>query len=247
MHIQDVLELNNTDFTVLQFLNRMGALPVSSLAKRTDINRTTVFSSVKRLKQKGLIYEIPKKGVTFFAVVEKENIVRQAEEKLKNEQEKFQKILDFTATLEMEKNSLSIAPKVAFFEGEEGIINLFQKTLQKNAEQKVFLTLDKIPEKILHFLKTSFIETKKKKNVFSQVLIPQSERASFYSSLDQKDNRETRFVPENSLFETEIIISNNAVALIDFKEGGIGVLIESEGISKTLTTIFDMLWKISEK
>ena len=240
-------ELNTTDFTVLQYLNKMGAMPVSSIAKRADINRTTVFSAIKRLKQKGLIYEVPKKGMSFFMVVDKENIKQQASQKLQAEKIKYQEILEFAEQLDQEKNILNIAPKVAFFEGESGIITLFQKTLTKNAHQSVFLTLDRIPEKTLHFLKNDFIEEKKKKKVFSKVLIPQSDRAKTYSSLDTKDNRETRFVPSDTLFETEIIISGNSVALIDFKEGGIGVLIESKSLSHTLQSIFDLVWKMAQK
>lgn len=240
-------ELNKTDFTVLQYLNKVGAMPVSSLANRIEINRTTIFSSIKRLKEKGLVYEIPKKGISFFAIVDRENIEQQAAQKLEKEKVKYQKILEFAETLHTEKNTLSIAPKLAFFEGEKGIINLFQKMLTKDAQQSVFLTLDRIPEMTLKFLKTTFIENKKKKNVFSKVLIPYSKRAQMYSSLDKKDNRETRFVPEDSLFETEIIISGNFVALIDFKEGGIGVLIESTNLSTTLQSIFNIVWKMAKK
>lgn len=239
---QELLGINSTDFSVLTFLNTMGSLPASSLATRLGKNRTTIFSSLKRLKQKGLIYEIPKKGSTFFAVVEKDTIIQNAKSHLQSEEKKFENIVEFAHSLDLKKNSGGIAPKVAFYEGDEGIISLFQKTLTLGGEQKAFLTLEKIPKKILEYLQVDFIASKKEKKVSSQVLIPRSDRAEKYAKLNSTANRKTRFVDKDSPFETEIIICETAVVLIDFREGGIGVFIESESISKTLRSVFDIIW-----
>jgi hypothetical protein len=221
----------------------MGALPASSIASRLGFNRTTVFSSVKRLQEKDLVYALPKKGGTFFSVFDAHQLEHNAKTKLKAEEQRYAQMIEMVKNLEAEKISGGVLPKVAFFEGENGIISLFRKTLIPNTTQKAFLTLEKISPKILHFLQTEFIEEKKKKHVFSQVLIPKTQRTIHYQTLDVESNRETRFVPKSAMFETEIIIGQNSLALIDFREGGLGVYIESTPLSHTLQSVFQLLWE----
>ncbi len=220
----------------------MGALPASSIASRLGINRTTVFSSLKRLQEKDLIYAIPKKGGTFFAVFDSQQLEHNAKTKLKAEEQRCTQMIEMVKNLEQEKVSGGVLPKVAFFEGENGIISLFRKTLVPNTTQQAFLTLEKISPQILHFLQTEFIEEKKAKHVFSKVLIPKTQRTMHYQTLDTESNRETRFVPSSSMFETEIIIGQDSLALIDFREGGLGVFIESRPLTNTLRSVFQLLW-----
>lgn len=240
--LPDLLGINETDFQIFRFLITMGALPASSLATRLNINRTTIFSSLKRLQEKNLIYAIPKKGGTFFAVYDSHQLENNAKTQLKEQEHQYIQMIEMVKQLEEQKVSGGMLPKVAFFEGENGIISLFRKMLVPNTTQQAFLTLEKIPSKILNFLHSDFIEEKKEKNVFSQVLIPQSERSEHYQRLDTNANRETRFVPPQTKFETEIIIGASSLALIDFKEGGIGVYIESGPLCATMKAAFELLW-----
>jgi len=221
----------------------MGALPASSIASRLGINRTTIFSSLKRLQEKDLVYALPKKGGTFFAVFDANQLEHNTKTKLKAQEQEYSQMIDMVKNLEQEKISGGILPKVTFFEGENGIISLFRKTLVPHSTQEAFLTLEKIPKKILQFLHSEFIEEKKSKHVFSKVLIPKNERSMHYQTLDKQSNRDTRFVQPSFHFETEIIIGSTFLALIDFKEGGLGVYIESVPLANTMKSIFHLCWE----
>lgn len=241
--IPSLLGVSQKDFDLFITLSKSGPLPASNLAIRTGINRTTLFSALKRLQKKGLVYHIPKKSVTFFAAVDLENLISVAKERLRQEEEHVWQMSQFVAQLKKEQKHDSPVPQSAFFEGEEGIIALFKKMLIPNTSQEVFLTLEKIPPRILTYLKKGFTEEKKQKNVFSRVLIPESQRAKEYKSLDRKGNRETRFVPPHTAFETEIIISGSTLAMIDYRQHGMGVFIESTTLSTTLRATFELLWQ----
>lgn len=236
------LGIAQKDYEIFTLLNELGALPASTVATRLHINRTTAFSALKRLIEKGLVFEVPSSPATLFAAIEPQQIIDKAERDIARQTRELSVLSLFAKELIRKRGRGAAIPQLSFYEGEEGIISLFEKTLSLGKEQCAFLTLEKIPAKILKYLTHDYITQKKKKQVFSRVLVPQSARAKKYAALDESGNRETRFVPKDSPFETEILISGNTIVLFDFR-GPIGVCIESEALANTLKTVFELVWE----
>lgn len=244
-NLSSILGIPDRDLIIFRLLNSLGAMPASSVASRLSMNRTTTFSALRRLVERGLVFEIPKKSGNYFSAVEPDRFLREAEKKVQEEKRRFGLLTEFAKELEQERGREGARPAVSFFEGENGIISLFQKSLLFGPEQSAFLTLEKFPKKVKEYLMNDYIAHKKKNGVKSRVLIPESVRAKKYRSLDFEGSRETRFVPQNTTFETEIILCENSVALIDF-QSLIGVLVESRSIKNTLQSVFEILWKAGE-
>ncbi len=242
-NIAQTLGISERDFGIYRLLNSFGQMPASTVATRLQMNRTTVFSALRRLIDKGLVCEIPKKNVTWFAATDAEQIFRQGKERLQEETDRVANLQKIVAVLHQEKGLQSTRPGVTFYEGEEGIISLFAHTLTLSKQQCSFLTLEKLPPKILQYLQTDYIQEKITQHVTSRVLVPESERARKYCQLDSEGNRETRLLPRSTIFETEFVIAKNHVALIDFQTPAIGVLIESTRIAKTMQSVFELVWQ----
>lgn len=246
-NIAQTLGISERDFGIFRLLNAYGEMPASTVATRLKMNRTTVFSALRRLIEKGLVCEIPKKSVTWFAATEAEQILRRGKEHLEAEAERVAKLQELVSLLHQEQGLQSSRPRVSFYEGEEGIISLFAHSLQLAKKQCAFLTLEQIPPKILHYLQTGYITEKIAQKVTSRVLLPESARARKYARLDSEGNRTTRLVPTKTIFETEFVITDEQVALIDFASPGIGVLIESPQIARTMQSIFELVWQHAHK
>lgn len=239
---QNPLGIAQKDYEIFLLLNELGALPAAAVATRLHINRTTAFSALKRLISKGIVFEVPSTPATLFAAIEPQQIVEKAEREIKKQTRELSVLSLFAKELTRKRGRGAALPQLSFYEGEEGVIALFEKTLSLGKEQSAFLTIEHIPKKILQYLTHDYISQKKKKKVFSRVLVPHSERAQKYASLDEAGNRETRFIPDETAFETEILITEKSIALFDFR-GPIGVYIESEALAKTLKSVFDLLWE----
>ena len=240
------LGISPKEYHIFTLLNEHGALSASAIASQLHINRTTVFSILKRLIEKGLVFEVPASPATLFSAVSPEQILQRAERNIRRQMQEMDILSIFVKELMKKRGKGATLPQVSFYQGEEGVISLFEKTLSLGKRQCAFLTLEKIPKKILHYLTHEYIERKKKKNVISRVLLPQSPRAEKYAALDEKGNRHTRFVPPQSAFETEILITQNSIALFDFR-GPIGVHIRSDGLANTLRSIFDLVWETGKE
>jgi sugar-specific transcriptional regulator TrmB len=243
-HYASLLGLTDRDYQIFCLLNAYGAMPASTVATRLQMNRTTVFSAMRRLIDKGLVFEIPKKGGSYFSAVEPNDLLRKGQQRVDDEEKRFSLLKTLSKQLEAEKGKAGNRPAVSFFEGENGIIALFQKTLTLGKQQEAFLTLDKIPKAILKYLVDDYIAEKRKQKVQSRVLIPDCPRARKYKTLDFEGNRETKFVPKGTAFETELVCCGDALALIDF-DGPIGVLIESKTIAATFRSTFELVWGMS--
>jgi len=246
MKSQNPLDLPARDFAIFSLLNSLGALPAASVAARLGINRTTAFSALRRLIEKGLVFEVPSANATLFSAVEPNQILEKSRREMTERERQFATLEIFTRQLSTQRGTGTVRPNFSYFEGENGVITLFEKSLDLGKNQKSFLTLEKIPSKILTYLMSDYIQRKKTKGVQSKVLLPFSERAVKYATLDPAGNRETRFVPKDSGFETEIVIGEKSVVIFDFR-GPVGVLVESPAVTNTLRTVFDLLWASAKK
>ncbi len=84
MLIDDLIRLDLTrkEAQAYTMLLRIGASPVSSLARRTSLKRVTLYSVLESLVQKGLIgYEV-KKGVRYYIPYDPECLVDRFTEEL---------------------------------------------------------------------------------------------------------------------------------------------------------------------
>lgn len=240
-----ILNLNQKDLAVYLDLLKFGASAVSTVAARTNIERTTTHSVLKRLMQKGYVSRTSKGKTGLFVALDpevfEEKIQRDFEQK-RADLHIIQSVIPRLQNIEYQKTN---RPAIQIFEGPEGVISLYELLLRTNKKQDAFLTIEKIPQALRGYLTRDYMKHKISQNVRSRVLIENSPTAKRYKQLDEKANRTTKLIPKGP-FETEIIIGDNReIAIIDFSKEIVGVLIKSASIRNTFGTIFDLLWDIS--
>ena len=241
-----ILNLNDKDLAVYLDLLKFGSSAVSTIATRTNIERTTTHAVIKRLTKKGFVIRTSRDHTSLFAALDPEVF----EEKIKRdfEQKKFdlgviQSLIPQLQSIEFQKTN---RPAIQIFEGPEGVISLYELLLRTNKKQDAFLTIEKIPDTLKKYLTQDYIKHKISHNVQSRVLVEDSQRAKKYQCLDRKANRITKLLPKGQFpFETEIIVGDNGeIAIIDFSKVIVGVLIKSSSVRNTISAIFDLLWNI---
>ncbi len=238
---------NKKDIAVYLDISKYGISYASSIAIRTKIDRTTVYSALKRLLQKGVIAQTEVNDVRAYMSVSPEIFLSQIERKIEDLNDQKKSVSLFLEEMKKLKKQTYEKPKIQIFEGDEAIISLYDSTLEKGGEQKSFLTLDKIPKPLEAYLKKTFIAAKIKKNVHSKVIVCDSPRSRLYESLDRKSNRETKIVKNHpfSLASEIILFQEKSIAIIDFHRQIYGIVIQSETLYKTIETLFDYVWSMN--
>lgn len=237
--------LNEKDTQIYLDIFEHGQAFASSIALRTKIDRTTVYSVLKRLLKRGLLVQSVVNEVAVYIAVSPEIFVRDLDREM--EEIKARKGIAAAAVVEMAKlaKSAYVKPKTRVYEGDKAIVNLYQETLVEGDVQKAFINLTSMPGAMKDFLKKRFISEKIAKKVFSKVLVTESEKSERYKTLDKASNRESRIVKAHPFnLQSEIILFNGCeVAMIDFNKQIHGIVVESETFYATMEAIFDYIWE----
>ncbi|KKP38947.1 MAG: transcriptional regulator [Candidatus Peregrinibacteria bacterium GW2011_GWF2_33_10] len=239
---------NDTDIKIYLDIYKYGRSYASSIGHRTNIDRTTVYSALKRLIKKGFIIQTKSKDVTSYLALPTEIFLEKIDAEIQSAQQKKKIAQIFIDEISKLKTGHYAKPKINIYEGEESVINLYEQTLVPNSQQKAFLTIQKIPISLKNFLINKFIKTKISKNVKSEVLICDSERSRKYKSLDKISNRETKIITNHpfELHSEIILFDKTKIAIIDFNDEIFGIFIESKTLYQTIETIFDCIWQIDK-
>src|SRR3989344_2995064 len=132
------------------------------------------------------------------------------------------------------------------FNGIKGIKIMYSDFLKSQASIKTIQP--EIPEK---FLKEYFVENFSIKRIEQRVPIKilKAEIATeFQKSIDtdKKKFREVRLSSDLDGINSHIVLYNNKVAFLDYRDEASGVLIENDLFFKSMEVLFEVLWKKSK-
>lgn len=242
MEIKQVLEqfgLNGKKADVYLAALELGSSSVIDIAKKAGIKRTTCYDILLDLKNEGLIFETTKGKKRLFVGENPEKIQRD----LKNKERLFSEILP---QLQSIHNVRASKPKIRFYEGKEGLKEVYADTLKyKNQELLGFASYDVI-NLLGHEWANSYLKGRIKNGVYARGIIPGTElMMKDFVSKDQEQRRMTKVVdPKKYPFSIEInIYGHNKVALMSAKEE-IGLIIEGSEIHNTMKLIFQLVWDL---
>lgn len=235
---------NEKDISVYLDVFRHGQSFASSIALRTGIDRTTVYSVLKRLVKKGVVVEARINDVSSYMPVSPEVFMQEIDHKMDDLLAKKKMAALFAEQMKGLSRGTFDKPDIKIYEGVDAVIKLYERTLIKDSVQKVFTSLHALPEGMGEFLKRRFIDLKIERGVLSRVIVGDSKFANKYKSLDDSSNRKTVIVKSQPFdMHAEVILyGKKEVAIVDFHKQIYGIVIESETLRKSMETMFDYIW-----
>jgi sugar-specific transcriptional regulator TrmB len=209
-----------------------GSASAQRIAQKAKIKRTTAYSVLEAMVKKDFILKTDKEGKAKYLAQNPKDLA----ERFKTYQKSFENVLP---ELEAIHNKKEVKPKVLFFEDTEGILKVYEDTLkEKPAEimefntSEIFKAFDTFP--------LDYVEERKKKNIRALRIGPDDEKYREHAKLDKEELSETKLI-KNFDIPLEINIYNNKVAFMSYADK-IGLIIESEGIAKSMKKIYELLW-----
>ena len=212
----------------------LGAGSVSQLAKKAGLKRTTVYDILDGLMQKGLVIQTKKGKKRLFYAEEPQFL----EKLIESKKAVFKDVLPF---LESIHNTAGTKPKIRFYEGKEGLKEIYRDTLDYKGELLAFVT-----ENILSYLGEDFadeyIKKRKKSKITVRAIGPDTDDVIKYKKNDKGEFRQTRLVPKEKFpFSIEMNIYGNKIMFASFREQ-MGIIIESSEITKNMKFLFELAW-----
>lgn len=239
------LGLSDKESKVYLAALELGGDSVQNISKKSGVHRATTYLCLEKLKDLGLIIEQKKGKKTIYAGEYPEKLLTNIIQKQGDLKKREVEITNLLPELKAIFNFSKDKPRIRFFEGKEGVKQIYMDTLYNNNEVLAFLSIKKFDPGLLKELYKEYVPQRIKKNIKAYVIAPAEPKTVGYQERDKKELRETKLVnPKDYPFSIEIdIYSQNKVAFMSYSSKEMfGVIIESKEVYSTMKYIFKLVW-----
>jgi HTH-type transcriptional regulator, sugar sensing transcriptional regulator len=242
--------MSEKEIKVYLELLKIGTGKAGILAKKTELNRTTVYDLLEGLIQKGIISKYRKGAQTSFSAVNPElllnyleNEKQEAVAKADRDKKRIESLMpQFVSLQDITPNR----PKVQFFEGEKGMREAYEDTLTSRESILAFANVQTMHEALPNFF-PQYYKRRVAKKIYIRAICPDNAQSQKRHELDQEEMREIRFLPNKEMsFSPEVNIYNNKMLVASWKEK-MAIIIESKELADLQKMTFEMLWEGLEK
>lgn len=236
------LNLTDREADVYLALLELGETTIERISRKSKIKRTTVYDVIESLKEKGLIGSVKHKKRALYYAEDPRILGNQLEEKKAVLNNILPQLLSMSALMDKK-------PDIRYFEGVEGIKNVYQDTLNYPGQEilmwgstDVFKYFDE------DFMWNYYLPKRIEKKIWMRAIGQDLDVVRKIQAEDSKNLRQTRFHNDKTLpFDVEInLYGKRKIGIMSFKEQ-IGLIVESEKIHNTLKSIFELNWKMLGK
>ena len=247
--IQKVLEsigLNSKEILVYLTALDVGTQPASVISRRVNIPRNTTRFLLDKLTDKGLIKKSTRANTQLYTPEEPKNLIHLLERERVNANavidKKIEQLKEAMVEFETRHHPQSTKPKVTFYEGDEGLVKVYEDTLTSSETIRSFASFDDMHDVLSNYFKTYYSRRAENK-ILIRSIHPDTPLAREKTKNDKKEWRDSRLIPAKEYsFTPEIQFYDHKVVITSFQEK-LGIMIESEEIYKAMVVAFELAWK----
>lgn len=234
------------DAKVYMQLIRLGAQPVSTIAEKAGINRTTTYDIITTLTKRGLISSIKKGSATYFKALDPKNLLNYLErekveqiKKIEKQQKEISALLPALISLE---NPESTKPKVSFYEGEKGLRQAYEDTLTSTETILAYANVEDMHKGLPNFFPEYYQRRGVEKKIHIKCIAPDNPTSKERHKKDKKENREMFLIPSEEYdFSPEINIYDDKVLYASWREK-MAIIIKSKEIADFHKKMYKLCW-----
>lgn len=229
----------------LSLLELGAASPVSTIARKANINRTTAYDILGEMTAKGIVVTNLKGKIRFYEALPPAKLIAY----LTEQSDKYARLADKANEILPELNThyrASGRPRVYFYEGDEGLIRVYEETLSSSEEILAYAS-DQANQDAIPWYFPKYYARRAAKKIPIRALFPDTPKDRERHALDSKELRQSRLLPKNKMdFTPEVNIFDNKIMIADWKEK-LGIIIESPEIANVFKQSFELAWEAAEK
>ena len=232
------LGLNAKEAKAYLALLELGEGTLADLARKAKIKRTTLYDVVRDLKGKGLVSTVRSGGRHIYAAEDP----RTLEDRLREQQAALGTMLPELLSV---ANTLPRKPKVRYYEGIEGIKEVYRDTLEYPDQELLAWVSEEAGVSFdIDFLNHIYLPGRIKKKIWVRAIVPDIPLMREFLGEDRATLRTTKAMDHDRFpLDVEInLYGRRRVAFMSFREQS-GLIIENESIYRTFKSIFEAQWE----
>lgn len=234
------LDFAEKETNVYLMLLELGKGTVSEIASRAEINRTTGYDILSRLVNYGLVSVSGKEPKQEYVAESPDKVVDFLENKKKATEKQIVEAKKFLPQLKSIHN-VSGRPKIRFYEGKEGLKQVYEDTLTSHEAIRAYATVDDMHAGLPDYF-PKYYKRRAQKGIHIRAIIPKTSVGLERAKQDRAEARETALIPPDKYYFTpEINIYDNKVMIASWREK-LGIIIESAEIADAMKKIYELSW-----
>ena len=247
LHYLQKLGLKEKEAWIYLALLELGnASAVATIAKKAAVNRTTAYDVLSTLEQKGIIISKLSRKNRYYEALPTSKLVSFLKEQSMRFAELANEAQEMLPELNAHYRPQTSRPRIYFYEGEEGLIRVYEETLTSSEEILAYAS-DQANQKAVPWYFPNYYKRRAAKKIPIRALFPDTPKDRERHKLDRAELRRSRLLPKKILdFSPEINFFDNKIMIADWKEK-LGIIIESEEIVKVFKQTFELAWEAAEK
>ena len=226
------------------YLTLLGTGPASirHIAAETEINRGTVYESLKKLMKRGLVSRSEHKGRKHFIAEDPEVLKHLFKDERRRLVTLRKELIKSLPVLQGMKTQSRKKPAIRIYEGLAGtrfVLEDVLKTIEKEKKKKYFVYSSADIRKYLYKNFASFSDRRIAAGIKTKVI-------ALGGGGELRGLDERRWLTKNNSAPTYIIIYADKAAMISLGERNIpiSVIIEDQDLAQTQRLIFEELWRL---
>lgn len=224
----------------------LGSQPASVIAKKAAMKRGQTYNVLSQLKDRGIVQEFIKDGVRQFTAQSPSYLISILAARQEDMAVSRQRLLQALPLLEKLRNPLIVQPKVRFYQGVDGLKEVYNDTIRL-PEKTVYAVCDfehtfpKEHSQQLHEWLWRYTDRRAAQNVHFNGIVNKSKESDLAYRWRRKQKRTMKMLI-GAYLPVEIMVYDDKVALISTKDDMVGVIIEDRPIAEMLRNFIQAVW-----
>lgn len=236
--MQNDLGLSENEAGVYLSALSLGPTTMLKISRCAEIKRSTVYSTIESLKQKGLM-SVEIRGL-------KNVYVAQSPEKLEvlleNRKREFRNMLpEFLSLYNLKETESTIK----YYEGMNALQDIYYDTLKEIKPREDYLVITN-QEKWYNLdpkFSQDYIEKRAKLPINTRLLFQDSAIAREHKNFEKNFNEKIKILPEGTMLDVDTIILPHKIIITQTRAPITILTIENQSIVNMQKTMFEIIWK----
>lgn len=221
---------------------------VSEISKTANINRSSTYVVLESLKRKGLVSVSGDKKVQRYVATSPEMLSFEAQNKAKKAEDIRNKIGNIVPELKALHKDTKHRPVVRMYEGKQGLINVFEDSLNsKEKIMRVASNLENVSKILSRSYLTNYVLRRINLGIKMYGIHPDTKIEQHLIKVSPKFDEPMLISQKKYRLLADTAIWDNKIGYMSSEKGGFCISIESKGMSDVMKNIFDLAYEEAKR
>lgn len=221
-------------------LLEVGRGSVSDITRKAGVSRTNGYNILNSLVAKNLVSISGKEPKQEYIAMPPESLKSYVQEQVETRKQMLKTVDELLPELKLIHN-MNQRPKVMFYEGKEGLQEVFEDTLTSHGPIVAFANYEAAHPVLPKYFQT-YYRRRTEAKIPARGIVLSTAMALERKSQNKEEMRDLRLVPADKfMFSPGIEIYDNKMMIASWKEK-LGIIIESGEIADAMKKIFELAW-----